>query len=272
MIAVADRIHPSRLNLEIRSVAWSRPFVWLGQGATDLWTSPRVSIAHGIGMTLLGWLLFATFGTDPYFVAVAVTAFLLVAPVMSTGVCEVGRLLEHDGPTSFDQSIAPLSREGTALMKYGAVLGVSAVGWFVLSEALLRPLFPVSSPSLAEALYGSFLEQLTPRELLAYVIAGGGLGLAVFAVSIVTVPVIIDHHAGAGQAIHASLGVVRRNPAAMVTWAALIMALTVIGFATLLVGMPLIIPLLGHSTWRAYRDLVAPTPGLWPVVRTYREE
>jgi uncharacterized membrane protein len=257
MIAVINRIHPSPLHLELRSVAWWSPFVWLRQGAADLWTSPRVSVAHGIGMTLLGWLLFATFGTDPYFVAVAVTAFLLVAPVMSTGVCEVGRRLERAEPTTFDDSIAPLSREGPALMRYGAVLGVSAVGWFVLSEALLRPLFPVSSLSFAQALYGSLLEQVTPTELLAYAIAGGGLALAVFAVSVVTVPLIIDRHAGAGQAIQASLGVVRRNPAAMVVWAALIMALTVVGFATLLAGMTLIIPLLGHSTWRAYRDLVA---------------
>jgi len=208
-------------------------------------------------MTLLGWLLFATFGTQPYFVALAVTAFLLVAPVMSTGVCEVARRLEHNEPTTFDDSIAPLSREGTALLKYGIVLGASAVLWFVLSEAALRPLFPVSGLSLAEAMYGSFLERVTPMELVGYVIAGGGLALAVFAVSVVTVPMIIDRHASAGQAIHASLRVVRRNPAAMVVWAVLILALTGIGFATLLVGMPLLIPLLGHATWRAYRDLVA---------------
>ncbi len=257
MSAVADRIHSSRLDLEFRSVAWSRPFVWLRQGAAGLWTSPRVSIAHGIGMTVLGWLLFATFGTDPYFVALAVTAFLLVAPVMSTGVCEVARRLEQNEPTTFDDSIAPLSREGTALLKYGAVLGVSAVVWFVLSQALLRPLFPMPGLSFAEALYGSFLERVTPMEFLAYVIAGGGLGLAVFAVSVVTVPMIIDRHASAGQAIHASLRVVRRNPAAMVIWAALILVLTGIGFATLLVGMTVLIPLLGHATWRAYRDLLA---------------
>jgi uncharacterized membrane protein len=256
MNAVVGRIHPSPLHLDIRSVAWSRPFAWLRQGAADLRTSLRVGIVHGAGMTLLGWLLFATFGTDPYFVAVAVTAFLLVAPVMSTGVCEISRRLERGESASFDDSIAPLGREGTALLKYGALLAVSAAGWFVLSAVLLRPLFPASAPSFAAALYRSVLEQVTPSEFLAYVIVGGGLSLVVFAVSVVTVPLIIDRHAGAGQAIRASLEVVRRNPAAMVTWAALITALTAIGFATLLVGMVLIIPLLGHATWRAYRDLV----------------
>ena len=256
MYAVADRIQPSPLHLDIQTVAWSRPLDWLRRGAADLRRSLRVSVAHGAGMTLLGWLLFATFGTDPYFVAVAVTAFLLVAPVMSTGVFEVARRLERGEPSTFDDSMVPLRRDGTALLSFGALLAVSAVGWFLVAQVVLRPLFPAAAPGLAQALYRSFLEQVTPIECLAYLITGGGLALAVFAVSVIAVPAIIDRHAGARQAIRASIEVVRRNPAAMVTWAALIIGLTVIGFATLLAGMTLIIPLLGHATWRAYRDLV----------------
>ena len=256
MNAVADRIHQSPLHLEIQPVAWSRPVAWLREGAADLRRGLRVSLVYGIAMTLFGWLLFATFGTQPYFVAVAVTAFLLVAPVMSTGVCEISRRLDLGESSTFDDSVAPLVRDGPALLKYGALLAVSAVAWFVVAEVLLRPLFPVSAPTFAETLYRGFLEQVTPTECLAYLIAGGGLGFAVFAVSVVAIPVIIDRNAGAGQAMRASLQVVRHNPLAMVIWAALITALTVIGFATMLVGMILIIPLLGHATWRAYRDLV----------------
>jgi uncharacterized membrane protein len=256
MNAVADRIHQSPLHLDIQPVAWARPLAWLREGAADLRRSLRVSLVYGIAMTLFGWLLFATFGTQPYFVAVAVTAFLLVAPVMSTGVCEISRRLDLGEASTFDDSVAPLLRDGPALLKYGALLAVSAVAWFVVAEVLLRPLFPVSAPTFAETLYRGFLEQVTPMECLAYAIIGGGLGFAVFAVSVVAIPLIIDRHAGAGQAIRASLQVVRHNLLAMVIWAALITALTVIGFATMLVGMILIIPLLGHATWRAYRDLV----------------
>jgi uncharacterized membrane protein len=50
--------------------------------------------------------------------------------------------------------------------------------------------------------------------------------------------------------------VVAANPLAMLVWAALIVSLTAIGFATLLFGMIVLIPLLGHATWHAYRDLV----------------
>lgn len=256
MSAIADRIHHSPSHFEIQRVGWSRPFAWLRQGASDLRGSLGVSVTHGVGMTLFGWLMFAAFGTDPYFVAAAVTAFLLVAPVMSTGLCEIARRSELGQSSTFDDSIAPLARDGRALLKYGALLGVGAVGWFAVSEVLLRPLFPGSAPGFSQALYRSFLEQVNPAECLAYVISGGGLGLAVFAVSVVTIPLVIDRHAGASQAMRASLETVRRNPAAMITWAVLLTVLTLVGFATMLLGMTLIIPLLGHATWRAYRDLV----------------
>ena len=46
------------------------------------------------------------------------------------------------------------------------------------------------------------------------------------------------------------------NPVAMAVWAVLIVALMAIGFATMMVGMVILLPLLGHATWHAYRDLV----------------
>jgi uncharacterized membrane protein len=42
----------------------------------------------------------------------------------------------------------------------------------------------------------------------------------------------------------------------MLLWAVLIAGLTVVGFATFMVGLIVIFPWLGHATWHAYRDLV----------------
>jgi len=41
-----------------------------------------------------------------------------------------------------------------------------------------------------------------------------------------------------------------------VWWGALIVMLTLIGFSTLLLGLIVLMPLIGHATWHAYRDLV----------------
>jgi uncharacterized membrane protein len=52
--------------------------------------------------------------------------------------------------------------------------------------------------------------------------------------------------------IKAALG----NIPAMVLWSALILILTVIGYAPLLIGLLITAPLLGHATWHAYRDML----------------
>jgi uncharacterized membrane protein len=67
---------------------------------------------------------------------------------------------------------------------------------------------------------------------------------------------MIDRHATATEAMAASLKATFWNLPAMIVWSALIVGLTALGFATLLVGMVVVAPLLGHATWHAYRDLV----------------
>jgi uncharacterized membrane protein len=78
----------------------------------------------------------------------------------------------------------------------------------------------------------------------------------VFTLSVVAVPLIIDRHASASEAMWTSVRVTFANLPAMLVWAGLIVTLTALGFVTLLFGMVIIAPLLGHATWHAYRDLV----------------
>ena len=66
----------------------------------------------------------------------------------------------------------------------------------------------------------------------------------------------VEQVAVAAEAIGASLRVSVANLPAMLLWAALIVALTALGFLTLLLGMVVVAPLLGYATWHAYRDLV----------------
>ena len=46
------------------------------------------------------------------------------------------------------------------------------------------------------------------------------------------------------------------NPLPMALWAALILGLTLLGLGSLLLGLVVVMPVLGHASWHAYRDLV----------------
>lgn len=250
--------HASRPSVRVDTGTMSplRPFAWLRLALRDLVACWPANAAHGLLMVLLGWVLLLLLGNHPYFVSAAVSGFLLFAPVMATGICELSRRLSQRQRLGFNESLDAIGREGRALFRFGIVLGGIAILWFALSELLLAPAFSVSMPSVAETYYLGFLAGID-RVLAAWFVATGAvLAAIVFLLSVVTVPLVIDRGVPAGAAMRASMRVAYANPLTMIVWATLIVCITAVGFATLLIGMIVLIPLLGHATWHAYRDLV----------------
>jgi uncharacterized membrane protein len=244
------------LHVEIRHVPAGRPVEWLGRGWDDLKRIGWPGLGHGALIAILGGVLLALGSTHMYLTAAAVTGYLLVGPVMTTGLCELARRREAREPLGFDESLQALTRNPDGLLHFGGILGLIALLWFVLSAILLESVLSASVPSLAVALWGG-ANMLTPSQVLGYVVCGGVLAAIVFAVSLVSVPLIIDRHARASDAMRTSLRTTFANLPAMVVWAGLIVGVTAIGFLTLLVGMVIVAPLLGYATWHAYRDLIA---------------
>jgi len=255
MIGTASHAHHD-VAVDTGTVSPLRPFTWLARGARDVAGCWPANAAHGLLMVVMGWVLLLMLGNHPYFVSAAVSGFLLLAPVMTTGICELSRRRDARQGTSFNDALGVLDREGLALFKFGAVLGTVAVLWFATAEFLLIPVFSVPMPTVAETYYLGFLDEVNRTQALWFLGTGGVLAAIVFLLSVVTVPLIIDRGVRASEAMRASVRVAYANPLTMIVWAALIVAITAAGFATLLLGMVVLIPLLGHATWHAYRDLV----------------
>jgi uncharacterized membrane protein len=248
---------PGALNVEVRHVPARRALEWLSRGWDDVRRIGSAGLAHGALIAILGAVLLMLGSSHMYLTAAAVTGYLLVGPIMTTGLCELARRREARESLSFDDSLQALARNPDGLMHFGGILALIAVLWFVLSAVLLESVLNASVPSLAVALWGGST-LLSASQLLGYVACGAVLAAVVFAVSVVAVPLIIDRHASASEAIRASLRVTGANLPAMIVWAGLIVGVTAIGFLTLLVGMVVVAPLLGYATWHAYRDLIAP--------------
>jgi uncharacterized membrane protein len=244
------------LHLEIAHVSMLEPFVWLGRGWRDMRSHWSASLGYGALIVALGWTLLVFCATHPYFVAAAITGFLLVGPAMSAGLCEMSRRDALGGSASFDDSLEGFTGNVSALVEYGAILAICALVWFAVSAVLLGTVFHIPAPSVTETMYRGFMDTVNRDQVIAYIGVGGLLAAAVFAISVVAIPLIIDRHATAGQAMLASVKAVLGNIPAMIVWSVLILALTVIGYAPLLCGLLVIAPLLGHATWHAYRDMV----------------
>jgi uncharacterized membrane protein len=250
LVSGEDRV----LHLEVMHIPMFRPFNWLVRGWADMRTV--ASLGYGALIVALGWTLLIFCATHPYFVAAAISGFLLVGPAMSAGLCEMSRRYTLGQPASFDDSLEGFGRNAASLIEFGAILALCAVVWFGISAVLLGTVFHIAAPDISETLYRGFIDSVNRSQVLAYVAIGGLLALSVFAVSVVAIPLIIDRHATAGQAMRASVKAVFTNIPAMIVWGALILILTIIGYATLLGGLLIVAPLLGHATWHAYRDLI----------------
>jgi len=243
-------------HYQARKVEATRPLTWLRSGWDDLNHHRGASIVHGLLVTGLGFviLLFAT--THIYFMAAAISGFLLIGPVMATGLCELSRRRARGESEGFDESLDALARHRAPLWQFGGtLLGISLL-WFVASVLILQAMLGQAAPSLAETVWGDLFIALTLGQTVFYLAAGGILALLVFYVSVVSVPAIIDRSITATAAMRMSMRVFSANLPAMAVWGALIVGLTAIGFLTFLLGLIVIYPLLGHATWYAYRDLI----------------
>jgi uncharacterized membrane protein len=244
------------VHVDIQHVSLLRPFVWLARGWLDLRRHLGTSLGYGALIVAIGWTLLVFCGTHPYFVAAAITGFLLVGPAMSAGLCEMSRRYSAGENASFDDSLEGFKRNVAALTEFGVILAICGAVWFGLSAVLLDSVFHIAAPSVSETLYRGFVDSANRSQVIGYVAVGAVLAIGVFAASVISIPLIIDRRVTAGQAMRASVRAVAANFPAMVVWSALITILTAVGYAPFLGGLLIVAPLLGHATWHAYRDLV----------------
>jgi uncharacterized membrane protein len=89
-----------------------------------------------------------------------------------------------------------------------------------------------------------------------WLMLGGLMAAPVFASSVVAMPLLLDRQLTTLQAVLTSWKVVLTHPMPMALWAFLIMGLSMVGILSLFIGLIVIVPMLGHASWHAYRDLV----------------
>src|SRR4030081_2950785 len=105
------------LHLDIIRVPFSQPFVWLRDGWIDMRSG--TSLGYGALIVAMGWTLLVFCGTHPYFIAAAISGFLLVGPLMSAGLCEMSRRYSLGQSANFDDSLDGFARNRQALFEFG---------------------------------------------------------------------------------------------------------------------------------------------------------
>ena len=100
----------------------------------------------------------------------------------------------------------------------------------------------------------------TTPEGWALIGLGTVIGLAfaalVMAVSVVSLPMLVDCNVSASEAVSTSWRATRENAGVMARWGLIVAALLVLGSIPLFIGLAFVLPWLGYATWHLYTRLV----------------
>lgn len=242
----------------VRDIRWTQPLQWLALGGRDLARRPLPGLLHGLVLALFGGALFIAARERFWFLAGAFSGFLIVAPVLATGLYAVSRALERGERADLTTALKTWLPRDHRLIVFGLLLSIAGTGWVLTSAALITGHAGAAVRNPADFVRHVVLGPTLLFE--AWLMLGAVLAAPVFASSVVALPLLLDRRDGVLAAVLTSWRCVLANPATMAFWAALIIALTAVGMATALLGLVVVVPWLAHASWHAYRDLVVDAP------------
>jgi uncharacterized membrane protein len=253
----AEAPEPLPFVAPCRDLPASAPLGWISRGWSDFRRAPGASLAYGALIVLLSWFVTGIgLAWGSYWSAlVLLSGFVFIAPLLALGLYGVSRHLNEgasSAPPSLAGSLGAVRRPFGTVMVFAVALLVLFLIW-ARSASMVHVFFPAQGTTgLAE--------------MALFLGVGSAVGavfcLLTFVFSAFSLPMICDRDADAVTAVVTSVNAVLRNKPAMAVWAGLIVLLTMIGFATALIGLAVVIPVLGYATWHGYRETI--DASAWP--------
>ncbi|MEX2480536.1 MAG: DUF2189 domain-containing protein [Gammaproteobacteria bacterium] len=250
---------PDQALPKVRMIGVTAPLRWLGLGFRDMLAVKSSSLFYGVVLACMGWALVTWYGGA---VGLALTTgFLLVGPFLAVGIYDLSRQLEQAKTTApLRASLVAWQVNRPAIGFYALIFMLSLAVWLRISVVLVALLVPSGFDSPSDLLGLLVASPGAWVFLILYLGIGALLAAFSFAISAVALPMLLDRpEMDAISAMITSFQAIRRNPGPMTLWATLIVLLTGAGFLSWFIGLIVTVPLVGHATWHAYRQLVEPT-------------
>ena len=188
--------------------------------------------------------------------------FGMLGPVAALGFYELARRREQGLTSNWSHFLDFRKRPSAREIDYVVLLLVGIFALWLLTAGLLYiALWGDAVPASAEV----FLTRLfTTMEGWALIVIGNliGAGFAtlVLAVSAVSLPMLVDRDMSAAEAVRISTQAFRENKKVMIRWGLMVLALLIVGSIPLFIGLAVVLPWLGYSTWHLYRRIVVDGP------------
>lgn len=229
----------------------------IAAGWVDFRTMPVYGLFFALFYMLGGIALYfglISNGQVVWFIAIA-AGFPIFAPFAAIGIYEVSRRREAGQEVGWPVVLGALRGRGNGQLSMMAVTVLIAFGfWVILARGIFAIFFAQSG--IGQETVGMLLSVQGIAMLAVGTLVGALIALALFSVTVVSLPMLLDRDVDFVTAMIASLEVVHRNRNTMMMWAALIAAVLFLSMLPAFLGLLIALPVLGHSTWHLYRRAV----------------
>jgi uncharacterized membrane protein len=241
-----------------RDLPRAAAFDWLRAGWNDFRARPTPSLAYGLGVFIVSVAIVSgmfAFAVD-YVLFPALAGFMVVGPLFAIGLYEKSRCLAEGTPVTLSRMILVKARSGGQVLFIGVLLCLLMLLWMRAAAILYALFFGLQPfPGLDQIVGVLFTTPIGWALLVVGSLVGGLFAAFSFAISVFSIPMLLNERTDALTAMGTSMALVWNNLPVMLVWGVIVVGLFALSVATAFAGLIVIFPVLGHATWHAYKAI-----------------
>lgn len=242
-------------KLAIGNAKPSQVTKWLVAGALDFRQAGLSSLFYGFAFSIAGILLHQIFLTAHWLLTALITGFYLLGPFLAMGLYALSQQIENKQQPRLAPTLTIWRHHLKNVGIFAGALIVIFMIWARASMVIFAIFFHGSLPTFRDVVMNVITFQ-DPVFTSVYLGIGGFFAALTYCLSVVTIPLMFDKQTDAITAAITSFQTVLKNPFTLLLWALVIVLFIALGFVTYYMGLIILMPIIGHATWHAYRDLI----------------
>jgi len=246
--------HPPSPLPRIGTVTLTELVTVLKAGWWDFKRAPAFGLFFSAVYVVVGFGLVAFGAGTVAWTLMMSLGFPLFAPFAAVGLYEVSRRLEDGELLNWREVLGVVLAEKDRQIPWlGAIIVIYFLFWSFLAHMIFALFMGLSTMTNATSSLDIYLTQNGLTMIAVEFVVGAVFAFVLFALTVVSLPLLLEKELDFITAMLLSFKTVRRNLFVMLVWAMIIAALVFIGLAPLFLGLFIVLPVLGHASWHLYR-------------------
>jgi uncharacterized membrane protein len=226
----------------------------LRAGAEDFRRAPRFGLFFSAVYVVGGFLLLWLGAGHVAWTLATSLGFPLVAPFAAAGLYEASRRMERGEALTWEGVLGVVWRERTRQLPWaGAIIVIYFLFYTFLAHMIFALFMGLSTLTNISTSWDAFLTPEGMTMVAVQLVVGGALAFLLYALTVTSLPLLLDREIDFVSAMILSVQVVARNPGVMTAWALFIAVATLLALVPWFLGLVVVLPVLGHATWHVYR-------------------